>query len=95
MIECHNIKRKKDSLSPFLELNGRLFVKTLSPLHTKIQLLCKVRLAVVLEKAIFFVSVFLPFLVKRSGPSFELPRIPFTSECVLPSLVEIGPLVLD
>ena len=44
----------------------------------------------------FFVSVFLPFhlnlILKISrGPSFEQPRITFTSEYVVASSVEIGP----
>ena len=57
--------------------------------------------SVVLEKAILLAIVFLSFhsnpppLEKMNGPSFEQTRIPFTSECVLPSLVEIGQVVLD
>ena len=54
------------------------------------------------EKAILFASVFLPFRSntppppeKMSGPSFEQTRSPFTLEFVLPSLVEIGQVVLD
>ena len=45
-------------------------------------------------QCIFAIS-FLSSLEKRSGPSFEQTRIPFTSECVVPSLVEIDQVVLD
>ena len=32
---------------------------------------------------------------KGRGPSFEQTWIPFTQECFIPSLVEIGPAVLE
>ena len=32
---------------------------------------------------------------KKAGPSFEQTWIPFTQGCFVPSLVEIGPVVLE
>ena len=54
---------------------------------------------VVLEK-IFFVNIFFtPLLIsplgKEHGPSYEETFIPFTQGCFVPSLVEIGPVVLE
>ena len=57
--------------------------------------------SVVLEKKIFLISsmYFLYFEIispwKGLGPSFEPPGIPFTQECFVPSLVVIGPVVLE
>ena len=34
-------------------------------------------------------------LWRRIGPSFEQPWIPFTQGCFLPSLLEIGPVILE
>ena len=55
----------------------------------------------VLKKKIFLISsmhfryfVIIP-LGKWRGPSFEQTWIPFTQGCFVPSLVEIGPVVLD
>ena len=56
---------------------------------------------VVLEKKIFefphsiFAISLLSSLGKGQGPSFEQNKIPFTQECFVPSLVEIGSLVLE
>ena len=55
---------------------------------------------VVLEKRIFnFVNVFSLFRnylpLKGWGPLFEQSRIPFTQGCSVPSLVEIGSVVLE
>ena len=41
--------------------------------------------------AIFLLSP----LGKEHGPSFEQTRFPFTQGCFVPSLVEIGPVVLN
>ena len=41
----------------------------------------------------YFVN-YLP-LLKGRGPSFEQTRIPITQEYFVPSLVEIGPVVLE
>ena len=32
---------------------------------------------------------------KRHGPLFEQTWFPFTQECVVPSLIKIGPVVLE
>ena len=55
---------------------------------------------VVLERKIFmFSSIYTILLLsplgKRWGPSFEQSWIPFTWGCFVPSLIEIGPVVLD
>ena len=34
-------------------------------------------------------------LGKRRGPSIEQTSIPFTQECIVPDLVEIGPVALE
>ena len=53
---------------------------------------------VVLEKKIFkmcqciFTISLLSTLGKRRGPSSEQTSIPFTQECIVPHLVEIGPV---
>ena len=56
---------------------------------------------VILEKKIFKRSRFI-FIISQSsplwkgrGPSFEQTWIPFTQGCSVPSLVEIGPVVLE
>ena len=55
----------------------------------------------VLEKKIFkccqcnFTILQLSPLGKGNGPSFEQNRIPFTQGCFVPSLVKIGPVVLE
>ena len=38
---------------------------------------------------------YLPYLGIEQGPSFEQTWIPFTQECFVPSLFEIGPVVLE
>ena len=54
-----------------------------------------------LRRSIFFIlSMYLHYFViispwKRAGPSFEQNWIPFTQGCFLPSLVEIGSVVLE
>ena len=45
-------------------------------------------------QCIFTISLLSP-LWKRRGPSFEQTQIPFTQGCFVPSLVEIGPVVLE
>ena len=56
---------------------------------------------VVLERKIFFnlSMYFRNFIIifpwKRMGPSFEQTWIPCTQGCFVPSLVEIGPMVLE
>ena len=57
---------------------------------------------VVLEKkilkfrqCIFRYLVIISPLGKGRGPLFELTCIPFTQGCIVPSLVEIGPVVLE
>ena len=56
--------------------------------------LCQVRLklahAVVVEKKIKFRQCIYTFLLLSS-----LRKVPFTQKCILPSLVEIGPVVLE
>ena len=56
---------------------------------------------VVLEKkilkssqCIFAISQLSPLWEGR-GPSFEQTKIPFTQECLVPSLVKVGPMVLE
>ena len=43
----------------------------------------------------YFCFFFIIFPRKSPGPSFEQTLISFTQGCFVPSLVEIGPLVLD
>ena len=56
---------------------------------------------VVLEKKIFkfyqciFAILLISPLVKGCNPLFEQIQIPFTQRCFVPSLVEIGPVVLE
>ena len=53
------------------------------------------------RRFLYFVNVFSPFcnyispLEKEQGPSFEQTWIPFTQGCFVPSLVEIGSVVLE
>ena len=51
------------------------------------------------ERFLDFVNVFSLFRImslgKRWGPSFEQTWIPFTRGCIVPSLVEIDPVVLE
>ena len=55
----------------------------------------------VLEKKIFkscqcnFTILQLPLFGKRNGPSFEQTWIPFIQRCIVPSLIKIGPVVLE
>ena len=48
-----------------------------------------------LISSMYFRYLVIIFLGKWLGPSFEQTWIPFTQGCFVPSLVEIGPVVLE
>ena len=86
-------------ISPW-KRGGPFIWTNLNPFYPRMLSLIEIGPAV-LEKKIFLISsmYFHYFVIispwKRAGPSFEQTWIPFTQGCFVPSLVEIGPVVLE
>ena len=95
------IERRKKTLFTLLELKGSSFDKPESPSPKDALWQVWLKLAQRFWRRNFWISsmYFCYFVIispwKRAGPSFEQIWIPVIQGCIVPSLVEIGPLVLE
>ena len=96
------IKRRKNPLYTLWEFNGSSFEQICIPLIQGCIAPSSIEISpAVLEKkifkfcqCIFTISLLFP-IEKRWGPSFEQIWILITQGCIVPSLVEISPAVLE
>ena len=99
------IKRRKHQLFTLWEFNGSSFEQTWIPFIQGciVPGLVNVEISqAVLEEKIFIISSLYFYLIrdylpleKGFGPSFEETWFPFTQGCIVPSLIEISPVVLE
>ena len=97
------LNKRKKTLSHVCELNGLLHLKTKLSFNQRFFVLSLVawNWPNSSEKKIFkfrqyiFAFLILPPFEKRQGPALEWTWIPILQGCFVPSLVEIGPKVLE